>query len=335
MTRMRPLRAIAAAAGLAALYLALRMPALVAEFDALTRPAPTILAAAPMVLDLQPNRPAVPPVLEVGFAPPHPPPHHVAKAAPRADTAPAAPAPSAAVPVPFVAFAAAPVAAPSGAPAAPLPAAAGPSPPRRWSGEAYVFARAAGPTDFASAALLGGGQSGGSLAFTPRPDVRRPLALVLRGAVAHSDAGSAQVALGVRWRLLPGLSLSAERLFALGPDAVQGWTLRLAGGGQGHAHGLDWSAYGEAGIAGGTAFADGQAFLGAPLRRGALAVTLGAGVWGAAQADGALIDRLDAGPSIRLRHDRLPLSLSADWRFRLAGNAEPGSGPALTLYASF
>ena len=64
-------------------------------------------------------------------------------------------------------------------------------------------------------------------------------------------------------------------------------------------------------------------------------MTLGAGVWGAAQADGALIDRLDAGPSLRLRHDRLPLGLSADWRFRLAGNAEPGSGPALTVYASF
>lgn len=206
---------------------------------------------------------------------------------------------------------------------------------KRWSAEAYVFARAAGPTDFASAALLGGGQSGGALAFTPRPDAPRPLSIVLRGAVAHSDLGSAQAALGVRWRLLPGLSLSAERLFAAGPDAVDGWTLRLAGGGQGHARGLDWSAYGEAGIAGGTAFADGQAFVGAPLRRGALAVTLGAGVWGAAQADGALIDRLDAGPSLRLRHDRLPLGLSADWRFRLAGNAEPGSGPALTVYASF
>ena len=359
MSGMRPLRAVAAAGRLAALYLAARMPALVDEFGDLTRaPARAVLAGLPSTTTDGPDAVRYPPTrsltplipsevegrttvglsldiarVERGWFKQDP---GVPDRLAHRPTPPPLQSPDRTAGLPALVLAAAddapPVPAPS-PPAAPPDAAI--ARPKRWSAEAYVFARAAGPTDFASAALLGGGQSGGSLAFTPRPGAKRPLSLVVRGAVAHSDLGSAQAALGLRWRVASGLSLSAERLFAAGPGAIDGWTVRLAGGGQGHAHGLDWSAYGEAGIAGGTAFADGQAFLGAPLRRGALTLTPGVSAWGAAQADNALIDRLDAGPSVRLRHDRLPLSLSADWRFRLAGNAEPGSGPALTLYASF
>jgi hypothetical protein len=60
----------------------------------------------------------------------------------------------------------------------------------------------------------------------------------------------------------------------------------------------------------------------------------GAGAWAAAQPH---VSRVDIGPHAELR---LPLpgtnaSLAADWRFRVAGNARPGSGPALTLAADF
>jgi hypothetical protein len=38
---------------------------------------------------------------------------------------------------------------------------------------------------------------------------------------------------------------------------------------------------------------------------------------------------------LRLRLGTANASLSADWRFRVAGNARPGSGPALTLATDF
>ena len=63
-------------------------------------------------------------------------------------------------------------------------------------------------------------------------------------------------------------------------------------------------------------------------------VELGGGAWAAAQPGAS---RIDAGPSVSWR---LPvrgnaLRLQADWRFRVAGDAAPGSGPALTLAADF
>ena len=63
-------------------------------------------------------------------------------------------------------------------------------------------------------------------------------------------------------------------------------------------------------------------------------VEIGAGAWGAAQPGAA---RLDAGPSLswRLPVAGAALRLQADWRFRIAGDAAPRSGPALTLAADF
>jgi hypothetical protein len=63
-------------------------------------------------------------------------------------------------------------------------------------------------------------------------------------------------------------------------------------------------------------------------------VELGAGAWGAAQRGAR---RLDAGPSLswRLPVPNANLRLQADWRFRIAGDAMPRSGPALTLAADF
>lgn len=62
---------------------------------------------------------------------------------------------------------------------------------------------------------------------------------------------------------------------------------------------------------------------------------IGAGLWAAGQR-GA--QRLDLGPvaSLSGRVGSGPyLRLELDWRLRLAGNAAPGSGPALVLASSF
>ncbi len=102
--------------------------------------------------------------------------------------------------------------------------------------------------------------------------------------------------------------------------------------------GLRSEIYVQAGYAGGggaTAFVDGQVRLEhRVLRAGPLELRGGGGAWGGAQR-GA--QRLDVGPTATLA---LPLGpgggrLSADWRFRVAGNAAPTSGPALTLSAGF
>ena len=57
----------------------------------------------------------------------------------------------------------------------------------------------------------------------------------------------------------------------------------------------------------------------------------GFGLWGAAQPG---VYRVDAGPRVSMRV-RNNVRVHADWRQRLAGNAAPGSGPALTLAGDF
>lgn len=67
---------------------------------------------------------------------------------------------------------------------------------------------------------------------------------------------------------------------------------------------------------------------------GGAEVTAGAGVWGGAQEGSS---RLDVGPSaaVSFRLGQARARLAADYRFRVAGEAAPASGPALTLSAGF
>jgi hypothetical protein len=57
----------------------------------------------------------------------------------------------------------------------------------------------------------------------------------------------------------------------------------------------------------------------------------GFGVWGGAQPG---LYRIDAGPRLTMRV-RKNVKFHLDWRQKLAGNARPGSGPALTLAGDF
>jgi len=57
----------------------------------------------------------------------------------------------------------------------------------------------------------------------------------------------------------------------------------------------------------------------------------GVGVWGGAQPG---LYRIDAGPRVTVAV-RKNVRVHLDWRQRLAGNAQPGSGPALTLATDF
>lgn len=66
----------------------------------------------------------------------------------------------------------------------------------------------------------------------------------------------------------------------------------------------------------------------------AIQVRAGAGAWTGGQEDA---QRFDLGPtaSARIPVDGATARVSVDWRFRVAGNAAPGSGPAVTVAAGF
>ena len=97
--------------------------------------------------------------------------------------------------------------------------------------------------------------------------------------------------------------------------------------------------YLQAGYVGGnfaSAFADGLLRVDRRLvRLGRGDLRAGGGIWGGAQRGAS---RLDIGPSAVIAMpvgDRAGARLGIDWRFRVAGNAAPSSGPAVTLSAGF
>lgn len=100
-------------------------------------------------------------------------------------------------------------------------------------------------------------------------------------------------------------------------------------------------AYGQAGYAGGrdsTAFFDAQGLVDHPLPNWLgkqRDLRAGAGFWAGGQK-GAV--RLDIGPRVSFAVDlgeEVPSRIALDWRFRVAGHARPGSGPAITIASSF
>ncbi|QQN74815.1 hypothetical protein [Croceicoccus sp. YJ47] len=102
--------------------------------------------------------------------------------------------------------------------------------------------------------------------------------------------------------------------------------------------GIEAESYVQAGYVGGrdaTAFADGQIRLSREIvRAGRTAVRAGAGAWAGAQSGAA---RVDVGPTVAALVPVGPgfARIAVDWRQRVAGDAEPGSGPVLTLSAGF
>lgn len=222
---------------------------------------------------------------------------------------------------------------PAGAPRGPLLSPPPPPGAARWSLAGWVLVRGGE----SGAALAPGGSLGGSQAGAR-------LSHALGGGVSLNGRvhlplrrpQGAEAAAGIDWRPFSGLPLNvlAERRQRLGGEGRSAFSLSLYGGfGHAVAPRLRLDAWGQAGLVGlgsRDLFADGAV----RLARRVGPAEVGAGAWGAAQPGAA---RLDAGPSLSWRLPLRPanLRLQADWRFRLAGDAAPRSGPALTLATDF
>ncbi|HEY1146722.1 MAG TPA: hypothetical protein VGE84_10320, partial [Allosphingosinicella sp.] len=197
--------------------------------------------------------------------------------------------------------------------------------------------REGGGEALAGGATLGGSQWGGRLAYRLNADPAQPLAAVGR-VYSPLHGGGAEAALGLEWQPLASLPVRAlaERRVALEHGGRNAFSLLAHGGVSGRrvTGPMLLDAYGQAGIVGlrsRDAFVDGVVTLSMPVENW---IQAGLGVWGAAQPGAS---RLDAGPQLSVV---LPLSgvnarLSGAWRVRLAGDATPGSGPALTLGTDF
>lgn len=203
---------------------------------------------------------------------------------------------------------------------------------RHWSASAWLLIRDSDDPALAPGGTLGGSQAGARLNYA----LGGTVSLSGRFYLPLRHSSGTEFAAGIDWRPVPSLpiSLLAERRERLGRDGRNAFALTAYGGGSRtltpHVR-LD--AYGQAGIVGlgsRDLFADGAL----RISRRIGPIEVGAGAWGAAQPGAA---RLDVGPSLswRLPVPRSNLRLQADWRFRIAGDAAPGSGPALTLAADF
>ena len=210
-----------------------------------------------------------------------------------------------------------------------------PPQPRRWSASGWLIAR--GGTGIGAspdAPQLGGAQGGVRVDYA----LRHGFAATGRIAAPAAGAGR-EVSLGMAWRpaTLP-VRLVVERRFAL--DRGRGGpAIGISGGIYSRLPaGFRLEGYAQ----GGTIFRDGaEHYVDGLVRaarpvagRGGYEVDLGIGGWGGAQRG---VARFDAGPSIGVR---LPVAdravrLSLDWRQRIAGDARPGSGPALTIGSDF
>ncbi len=210
--------------------------------------------------------------------------------------------------------------------------------PDRWQASGWIFYRPGSTGPFrAGLPTLGGSQAGVRAVYAL--DKAAGLGLSLRAASPLSTSGAEAMA-GIAWQPLDiPVTLLAEERFGLDHQA-SGPSISVVGG-TGPAPiapGISAESYGEVGVV----FRDkADYFAGGSLRLAhqiaqvdGHAISLGTGAWGGIQRG---TRRLDIGPSLAtdLALGDHYARLSLEWRQRIAGNAAPGSGLALTLGANF
>ena len=192
--------------------------------------------------------------------------------------------------------------------------------------------RIAGSQSLATGGTLGGSQAGARLNY----NFTKAIAATFRTTSQVGRRGG-EVAAGMRIQPVGGIPLwfTAERRQRIGKygGGRNAFALFLEGGV--YDRPMPWhfslDAYLQGGVVGfhhRDRFIDGGFTLTRPVYK---QFSGSFGVWGAAQPG---VYRVDAGPRVTMRV-RNNVRVHVDWRQRLAGNAAPGSGPAVTLAGDF
>lgn len=190
-----------------------------------------------------------------------------------------------------------------------------------------------GTGSLASGGTLGGSQAGARLTYS----LDRRFAVSLRSSSPIGGSRGGEVAAGVRVTPFPSIpvAITAERRQAIGRFSTGRSDFALFAEGGVYRRPIGWNlmldGYAQAGVVGlqeRDFFADGGFTLSRPLFG---RFSAGLGAWGGYQPG---LYRIDAGPRVSYRV-RPNVSLHLDWRQKLAGSAQPDSGPALTLGANF
>jgi hypothetical protein len=192
------------------------------------------------------------------------------------------------------------------------------------------------PLSLGNSGMLGGSQAGARLTWA----YNRSLAATLRvSAPINQQKLAGEAALGVAWkpfRAIPA-RIVAERRQALGTGAGGSAFALFAEGGvyqRPLPFGLKLDGYAQAGVVGirdRALFAEGSLAATRPLSGKISRFSAGIGVWGGFQPG---LSRLDVGPRLTMQWGR-STRIHLDYRLKVAGNALPGSGPAVTVAGDF
>lgn len=191
-------------------------------------------------------------------------------------------------------------------------------------------------------AQYGGSQTGAIFSFRLAGDRGRNVAVYSRVSSPLAVKGAGEIAIGAKAKPISGLpiSLYAERRFREGQLSGSGTALFAAGGSGPDEIMRDvfLETYGQAGYVfqdDDSYFFDGSASVQRKLATvGTGKISLGGAVWAGGQEG---VRRFDIGPRINIDapFKNLQTRVSVDWRQRVAGNAEPGSGLAVSLSTGF
>ncbi len=190
-----------------------------------------------------------------------------------------------------------------------------------------------GEAGLAGTGTLGGSQAGARLLWRFNPH----LAASLRTSAPVNSRRGGEAALGLRYQPFASIpvAVTAERRKAFGQYGAGRNAFAVFAEGGLYGQSMPWNSsldtYLQAGIVGAKSrdwFVDGQAAVTRPVWRN---LSAGVGVWGGAQPG---LSRLDIGPRVSMRVGSR-MRVHFDYRHKLVGNAEPGSGAVATIAGDF
>lgn len=208
----------------------------------------------------------------------------------------------------------------------------------RLSFSAWGILRGRSGPGLASAGQLGGSQAG----LRARYDLGNGLTTALRISGPLRSRLGKEAALALDWRPVRQVpvTFTIERRVGLDRGGRDAFAAGIFGGVDAVALPLNMrlDGYAQAGLVGlrrRDGYIDGALRLERTLAgAGRLRLGIGGGAWGGAQPGAS---RLDLGPQL-IAHfpvGNAGLRIGAEWRARVAGQARPGSGPALSIGADF